>query len=288
MSVFASFRWFVLLHLSFAYECGRSFEFWELRWSRFISNEGNSTVAPAFPWFAALQTAGSADAHPFCGGSVVGRRWILTAASCLQSVSDFEIVLGLKYMNRFNPLRTTYRVRRTVVHKDYGMMGSDIALIETTQPIGYNRHVQPVCLPKDDSNLKTGLPANTTGFGVKESHEAADHLLMINTTFRDVSDCEGIDSNGVFNASHGSNSILCLGTTDKELCHGDSGAPLTRKQLFDISWQYGIASMSPKCGDDIGHPSVYTRIAFFCDWIDESTKGEVYCQEGNSEDDSDV
>uniref|UniRef100_A0A1I7Y493 Peptidase S1 domain-containing protein n=1 Tax=Steinernema glaseri TaxID=37863 RepID=A0A1I7Y493_9BILA len=275
----------ILSELSLASECGRSYEFWELH--RSIYGEA-APKAPAFPWYAALRTtqfdhhrnSTSGRGRIFCAGSVVGRRWILTAASCVVRSDDVKVLLGFKYTKRVDPLKRVYDVKRTIIHKDFDVdnWANDIALIEwemkylgyihehpsknhkfdgirfkTTQPILFNRHVQPVCLPKSDEILSPGTSANTTSLGVDRLHQVESPLV-------------GTDSGSVRTE------------TRAGFCGVDPGAPLTRKQLFDISWLYGVSSGGPRCGQPEGK---FTRVTHFCDWIARSTDREVLCQEGN-------
>ena len=45
-----------------------------------------------YPWQAGLKRIGAS--LPFCGGSVITNKMVLTAAHCEMSPSDFKIVLG--------------------------------------------------------------------------------------------------------------------------------------------------------------------------------------------------
>lgn len=64
---------------------------------------------------------------------------------------------------------------------------------------------------------------------------------------------------------------LCAGGKDqKDSCQGDSGGPLQKVASINkkaIFVQYGVVSFGPKfCGSE-GFPGVYTKVAYYMDWI---------------------
>jgi len=42
---------------------------------------GNNAVAGSYPWQVGITTAGGS--RPYCGGSLISNKWILTAAHCV-------------------------------------------------------------------------------------------------------------------------------------------------------------------------------------------------------------
>lgn len=66
------------------------------------------------PWMASLQSGG----QHFCGGSVIDKNWILTAAHCVEDVSDpasLEIKINLTNLNDANS-GETHKVSDVYVH----------------------------------------------------------------------------------------------------------------------------------------------------------------------------
>lgn len=67
------------------------------------------------------------------------------------------------------------------------------------------------------------------------------------------------------------NKQLCAGGKDqKDSCGGDSGGPLQAAAFINGDTRYvqqGVVSFGPKfCGLD-GFPGVYTKVAYYMDWI---------------------
>lgn len=72
---------------------------------------------------------------------------------------------------------------------------------------------------------------------------------------------------------------ICAGDLNggKDACQGDSGGPLFCKSVSnDHEWYLaGIVSHGEGCARP-GEPGVYTRVALYTDWIDETTKNEKF------------
>src|SRR6056297_3623185 len=94
-----------------------------------------------FPWMVSLNEANARsrfDGH-FCGGTIVGDHWILTAAHCVDLL-DPANPLGLEIYANSASLQgggTAFDVARVFVHSGYQGVGiHDIALLETVRPMG--------------------------------------------------------------------------------------------------------------------------------------------------------
>lgn len=99
-----------------------------------------------------------------CSGSLIGNRWVLTAASCVQNGHVIEVGLGS------NNLRNPALVVRTKVkhiHPSYGNQDVrfNIAVLEFPLTIPYSRNIRPILLdevPCDNCDQDTIL---ISGFG---------------------------------------------------------------------------------------------------------------------------
>lgn len=63
------------------------------------------------------------------------------------------------------------------------------------------------------------------------------------------------------------------GVDHADSCRGDSGGPLQAQGIVDDHpkiIQYGVVSFGPKSCGIKGVPGVYTRVAYYTDWILDS------------------
>ncbi|KAK2154763.1 hypothetical protein LSH36_258g04037 [Paralvinella palmiformis] len=137
-------------------------------------------------------------------------------------------------------------------------------LVRLSEPLTYNRHVQPVCIPKINfppGRLCTGVGWGTTlGTGNRSVLNQARLPILIQSTCR----YWHRETNEVYP------SMVCAGYEDGRRgdCHGDSGGPLLcfRAGRF---WIQGVTSWGrPECKADEA-PTVFTRVPSYYDWITE-------------------
>jgi len=235
---------------------------------------GQPTEVNEWPWQAALMLGSNG---PFCGGSLIADRYVLTAAHCTegQRASDLTVRLGEHQINSNSESQiVTRRVSKIIEHENYqgGSEINDIALLKLSSPVQFRSEIWPVCLPPQ-TPLYTGKVATVTGWGTTSSGGSASNVL------REV-DVE-VKSNTQCQSSYGSSSIrdtmLCAGSRGKDSCQGDSGGPLVFKdggnnydQIGVVSWGYGCANPS--------YPGVYTRVSKYLTWIKDNTKDATYCK----------
>jgi secreted trypsin-like serine protease len=220
------------------------------------------------PWTVALSSRdrfGGTRAGQFCGGVVVGRTTVLTAAHCLgedvlgappDQVRDLRVIAG-----RTDLLSDRVReiaVRDTWVNPGYdpATNAGDFAVLRLARPLPRSSVV--AMAPAGDTAYSAGTAATVYGWGdatgggdYARSLRAARVHVMADTS------CERAYPGGA-DGSYLADSMLCAGEEQggRDACQGDSGGPLVAQGRL-----VGLVSWGSGCGRP-DSPGVYTRVSY--------------------------
>lgn len=112
---------------------------------------GSDASLGQFPHQVSLRV--SQNNRHFCGGSIISKRWIITAAHCSflpAQIVPIAVVGAVKLREGGTP----YNISKIIPHPLYQNQKSlkhDIALWRTSEDIVFEQNVQPVALPTADT-----------------------------------------------------------------------------------------------------------------------------------------
>ncbi|KAI0228733.1 hypothetical protein LSAT2_020812, partial [Lamellibrachia satsuma] len=119
----------------------------------FPGSIGISEAKPhSWPWQVNLVYPGMG---PYCGGAIIDKRWIVTAAKCVSSffdVSKLRVVVGDHNRSVSEGTESTWAIDKIIVHPQWDghSLNNAIALIRLKAMLKYRHEVAPVCLPDAD------------------------------------------------------------------------------------------------------------------------------------------
>merc|ERR1712055_1147929 len=146
---------------------------------------GHESEKNEYPWQVFI-IRNLSESQRFCGGSIIGDRWILTAAHCVdvedKNPSKYMIFLGGHDITMLQD-SLSVGVERIIPHKDFNVTSFgnyDVALIKLNETIDFakNPHMRPICLPKSDAGDFAGEKATYSGWGATEWRGNGSNVLL--------------------------------------------------------------------------------------------------------------
>lgn len=138
------------------------------------------------PWQVSLQQ--DSGKYQFCGGSIIGSQWILTAAHCLSRPMQVRVGATNKLTEG-----QLIDVKRRFVHKkhSYGEDDYDFGLLELADNLEFNESVKPIRLPDlGDGYIKNGTVCLVSGWGrTRNISESTDLLRGVQVPIVDQKIC---------------------------------------------------------------------------------------------------
>lgn len=212
----------------------------------------------------------------FCGATIISDRWLVTAGHCSLGVftkSNIKVVVGAHRLDHED--RIIADVEQFIVHPRFSMnpVSSDIALIKVKDPLPTIAAIKPAKLPYS-GQVFTGSGI-TSGHGTTDLRfpKPSDDLFWLDIKLESDTVCERNrryqwPSPTIYNREF----MLCASAAPtKSPCMGDSGGPLIQKDGNGEVTLLGVVSFGSRICGEQGMPFVYTKVAYFRDWIEKVT-----------------
>ncbi len=211
-----------------------------------------------FPFIVSLQ--GSYGGH-FCGGSLIKKDWVLTAAHCVPGGIK-TVIAGLYDQSQTQGVEK-FAVDKVIQHPDYNKQPQDwdFALVHLKGASKFT----PVALNKTE--LTGNVDLVTAGWGYTEENGTIPNVLRkVTVPMVPAETCSAAYPGSI------TDRMICAGLDagGKDSCQGDSGGPLivgagTQRALAGVvSWGEGCARPN-KYG-------VYSKVTAALAWINGIVK----------------
>ncbi|XP_030918079.1 transmembrane protease serine 9 isoform X3 [Geospiza fortis] len=225
---------------------------------------GTDASRGEIPWQVSLKE----DSRHFCGATIIGDRWLLSAAHCFNETmpEEIEAYVGTTSINGTDENAVKVNVTRVIPHPLFNPMilDFDVAVLELARPLVFNKYIQPVCLPLAMQKFPVGKKCLISGWGdLQEGNDTKPEILQKAS----VGIIEQNTCNFLYNFSL-TDRMICAGFMEGmvDSCQGDSGGPLACEVTPGVFYLAGIVSWGFGCAQAM-RPGVYSRITKLTDWI---------------------
>ncbi|KAK9510635.1 hypothetical protein O3M35_005376 [Rhynocoris fuscipes] len=244
---------------------------WSNKNSKRIVN-GKEAGVNEFPFMALIIE--KKTRFPFCGGSIITTRHVLTAAHCSHPYPEnsLSVIVGEHDIRTWTETKATkiIHVEKIKNHPDYDNVTAthDIAILYLEEDVPLSDQVGRICMPTPQKPMNSWI--KVMGWGLLKDEDlggkASPVLHKVNLKVIDLDICKtiyGIDSS--------KNRQICTYNNQKDSCQGDSGGPLvTVDKSTRLFYQVAVVSFGLKCAST--DPGVNTNVLHYMDWIKNTIK----------------
>ncbi|XP_022090490.1 trypsin-2-like [Acanthaster planci] len=234
---------------------------------------GKESKPNSRPYQVALYDSKSAN-WQFCGGTLVNERWVVSAGHC----AGGTVYVGLGYHDKYDNTQTGQQLIKGTWYRHPGYnsyLDNDISLIKLSSDADLSSpKIETISITK--SPPAAGKNLLVSGWGALQSGGYSSRNLMEVAVQADsMATCRN-----AYGSSAITDNMFCASASGKDACQGDSGGPIVSNYGASshkpgtilegiVSWGYGCAYP--------GYPGVYTTVGNYCDWMAQTSGGDISC-----------
>lgn len=226
---------------------------------------GTKAGATQFPHQVSLRR--SWTGKHFCGGSVISKQLVLTAAHCMylddEVIQPWSILVigGEVQLSHGTKLGQSRGVRVILLHPKFSTVTfeNDIAILELKVPFEFTPQLSPVHLPMDQVAPGTICQVSGWGYPAEGVKIISDDLMYVDLPVLTMETCRQLLEN-VTNITPG---MYCAGYMEglRDSCQGDSGGGMICNGMLMGIVSFGEGCARPRL------PGIYTDVLYHKHWI---------------------
>lgn len=249
---------------------------------------GERAIRGQFPWVVSLVYKNfRGDRAHLCGGALISRDHVVTAAHCLAGTRGYnldEVLLGQNDLKGEGGRLVS--VSEAIPHPaftNYPVAQFDIAILKLSESVEFTDYIRPICLTNPQTAARStqtleeeeeGQDSIVAGWGRTEVGWSSDFLLFTHLTTLNNTYCSTLYQRAIQQGRLGPidefsilESQLCAAGEEKsDSCNGDSGGPIFTQHEDERWYLLGVVSFGTNTCDS-SLPGVYSRLTSFIPWL---------------------
>ncbi|XP_077494490.1 chymotrypsin-2-like [Amblyomma americanum] len=227
------------------------------------------------PWVVELQIHIPGWAFT-CGGSIITKNVILTAAHCLYKLHGTNYIpdrVEVYYNATQHVKGPRVDAKWMMIHPKYTPVTMyDVALLKLPKRLQFDAFVKPICLPVRKIPV-AGKKLVAAGWGQTGKKVARGRLLHVTLDALEDKVCKGITKRAVYgNVTPEFGPAICTSSYGKGTCVGDSGGPVSLLGVNGKSVQVGVVGAGTECKAGAMMTKIFPRVSEYMPWIKKALR----------------